>query len=124
MEGDGVWQAHVFSYDKVGNPTGVTDPAVWFDPAPTTGTGWQGSARAICLTPEGNLIYATLSEGGATGTRDGLWIARGPHFDRAVLLAEYTGGTIPSWRRSIISGGWFINGSIRAKIPRFRDQAV
>lgn len=118
QEGDGVAQAHVFSYDQDRNPDNVIDPAVWFE------GDWQGSARAICYTPQGNLIYATLSEGGATGTRDGLWIARGPYFDSARVLVEYTGGTIPSWRRSIISGNYFINGTVRALVPRFRDQAL
>ena len=118
QEGDGVYQAHVFSYDQERNPDNKIDPAVWWE------DDWQGSARAICYTPQGNLIYATLSEGGATGTRDGLWIARGPYFDSVRLLTEYTGGTIPAWRRSIISGDYFINGTIRALIPRFRDQAL
>jgi hypothetical protein len=60
---------------------------------------WAGSGHGIKVTANGDLFYITTGEGCSIGARDGVWIARGPHFTTAVLLEDLT-GQVTGWNYS------------------------
>lgn len=124
LEGDGTAEAHLFAFREEGNPDAVTDPLVWYDDDPAdAGASWAGSTRALVYTSEKNLIFATTGEGGAIGTRYGLWIAKGPWYNNVRLLEEFTEAASPAWLKSFESGGYVLNGIQRITKPIFRDQS-
>lgn len=123
MEGDGSAGSPLMLSFLSALTTGVTDPLIYPDTAPPDGGGsWSGSARAMCITSEGNLVFATTGEGGAIGPREGLWIAKGPWFTTPVLLEEWAQGSQPSWAKTIESGNYLYNGNNRITKPRFAGQ--
>jgi|GEM_PF-5988462 len=98
IEGDGPHQPHIIGYAD-----GALQPVITPDPL------WQGTARGICLTDAGDLWYISTAEGGAVGTRDGLWTARGPWFSQAVLREDLTGAMWPAYTKTYACGPYLFN---------------
>jgi hypothetical protein len=124
LEGDGVAQPHLLSYylALAGATDFKTDPLVWPDTAPASGASWAGTARSLAVTSEGNIVWISTAENGAVGTRDGLWMARGPWFTTPVLLEELTGAVWPSYGRTYESGAYLLNYRYRMLRPKFAGQ--
>lgn len=52
------------------------------------GASWAGSGRGITITANGDLWWMSDGEGGAIGTRYGIWLAQGPRHKDPILLEE------------------------------------
>jgi len=124
MEGDGANEPHVVGYYRalVGTPS-LTDPIVWPDTSPADGGGsWSGTGRGIKLDTNNNLWFFSTAENGAAGTRDALWVCKGPWHTTPVLVEELTGNVPLAYYRTFESGTYMLN--FRSRWPRlkFADQ--
>jgi len=117
MEGDGTNQPHIMHYlqQNVGTPSD-TYGAVW------PNSTWLGTVRGIKLTSEGNLFYISTSESGVVGTKDGVWVARGPLFVHdAALLEDITAATW-IYEKTYECGGYLFNFTKRMAKVKFEGQ--
>lgn len=124
-EGDGPNPPHLMAWNKTLDTPGSSSltPCLWPDTSSAAGS-WRGTGRGIALTAEGNILFVSTSEGGATGTREGVWLAKGPWFDRCVLLEEVSGALGVTWivNRGISAGPYVLNGRMRLTVPKFQGQ--
>ncbi len=121
MEGDGLAQPHIISYnlDLLGS-TNITEAVVVPDTHPAdNGSSWAGTARGIRLTAEGNLFWISTGENGTAGTRNGIWFAQGPLFNNPVLLEEITTTWPANYGKTYESGMYLINGRYRMRHPMY-----
>lgn len=121
LEGDGLNQPHIFTYDyanAVAGVTGNTDSLIAYD---YVAADWQGTARSIAITSDGNLFYVTTAESGATGTREGIWVAKGPGLTVPFLLEEITGSSWP-YGKTYETGGFLFNYKYKMSKPKFTGQ--
>jgi len=114
MEGDGPVQPHITDLAIAQLPgTGQSHPIT---AAPAS---FEGTSRGIRITSEGNLFYISTAEGGATGTKDAIWLAKGPFFERPVLLEDLTGNVPAFYGRTYEVGPYLVNWRNRMARPRF-----
>lgn len=130
MEGDGPYEAHVIRLPLTAL-TGTTTDTRTLIPAPDSRpvddvTTWRGTARSIIETAEGNLFFTTTAEAGATGTRYGAWLAKGPDWRKAVLLEELADApwdaVVAKVGSTYQSGDWLLCTRFRIRCPRFTGQ--
>ena len=120
MEGDGKNAPYILGYDRANLDTpSSTQPLIWPPDA-----SWKGTARSIFVTSEGNLFWISTGENGRAGTRDGVWMARGPTLSASstlVLLEEITGH---GWfyGKTYEAGPYLFNDGFRILRPKFRGQ--
>ncbi len=127
LGGDGAAQPHMMTlfYGLASAGTSSqTDALIWYDADPDDGASWIGTTRGPAMTTEGNLVYFSTGESGAVGTRDGLWIARGPWCTTPVLLEELTGHVPVAYQKTFIYGssGVMFNYRYKYVLPKFAGQ--
>ncbi|MEO5949839.1 MAG: hypothetical protein ABIQ04_00150 [Candidatus Saccharimonadales bacterium] len=80
--------------------------------------------RSMGLTPENNLIWAGVSENGAHGTADSLWMSA-PPFDTPHLLEDVNSATLISSQilsDAVISNGYWWAGTYRIAYDKLIGQ--
>lgn len=124
LEGDGQARPHLMQFYVASQAaTGVlTDGLLYPDTNDLAGRDWSGTARGIIHTSEGNIVYMTTNEQGAVGTRNGVWIARGPWFTTPTLLEDL--GPVLRWafNKTFESGDYLFNERYRLTRPKFAGQ--
>lgn len=119
LEGDGLNRPHLVAFPQDGKPGDKTFPLVWFTGAPSDAASTRGTTRGICLTPNEDIIYWTTTEGGAVGTKAGLYVAQAPHYTRSVLLADTTGAEPVAYLRGFSAGNVAQNRTWTIPLPKF-----
>jgi len=104
LEGDGINRPHLVAFPQDGAPGDKTFPLAWFTGAPGNPDSTRGTTRGIGLTPNGDIIYWTTTEGGTVGVHAGLYVAQAPDFTRTIFLADTTGAEPAGYTRTLISG--------------------
>lgn len=99
--------------------TDTIDPLVW-------PTGVQGdpestfaTVRGIALTPDQDCVFFTTTENGAAGSRSGIYVAKGPLYQDAVLLEDTTGAEPPGYIQTVCSPTEVHQRAVRFNIPKF-----
>ena len=123
MEGDGPLGAMILDFLDADSPQPGPSMALITGPEnPPDGKGsLQGTGRCIAVTSEGDLFWITKAEGAADRHRAGIWMSKGPSFDRIVLLEETsTAFTISA--KTLEVGPYLFFGNHRVKKPILQIQ--
>lgn len=121
LEGDGSNQPHLMAFPENGLPGDNTYPLVPFSGAPgDVGTN-RGTVRGIGLTPNGDVVYFTTTEGGGVGTHAGIYIAQAPDFANTFLLKDTTGAEPVFYAHTVFANGLALNYAWNFTIPIFEN---
>lgn len=116
LEGDVMNGAHLYVHYK---GTDELLPLVWYTGALDDPDCTMASTRGIGLTPNGDLIYMTTTEGGTFGVKAGIYVARGPWFKEAILLEDITGEEPPGYVQTVMTDTHVIQRAVKFNIPEF-----
>jgi hypothetical protein len=100
------------------DPTKTRPTKRLFDlPAP-----YSGSMRSLTLTSEGNLMWVTTSESGASGSVESVWISRPPFRDAVLLEAVSNLTEFGTLGDPVENGNYIWFGTSLVRKEKFRGQ--